>query len=79
MAVYIEMVELVPEPDWIEVLVEIDHYITNDRGRSGISRQIGKLLGDFCHHQDVAVGQQCEIVAEDLEFDIEIRRSEFCI
>ena len=33
----------------------------------------------FVDYQDMAVGQQCEIVAEDLELDVVIRCSEFCI
>ena len=48
MAVHIEMVELVPEPDWIEVLVEVDDDIANDSRCSGISREIGELLGGIC-------------------------------
>src|SRR5271163_538628 len=75
MAVHIEVVELVPYPDRIEVVIEVDDNIPQDICCPWIAGQIGECFERVREHKDVAIRKHRKIVAERLQRQIITGRS----
>ena len=57
------MIELIPHPDWLQVLVEIDDYVAQDIGCGADVAWNGRRCPeDIREHQPVSVGQWRDLV-----------------
>src|ERR1700744_5464359 len=79
MAIHVQVVEFIPDPDRVEVRIEIDDYIAEHIGDARISGEVSELLGGIGDHQDVTIWQHGEVVTEEQEREVEVRRRKFCI
>ena len=79
MPIHVEVIELVPHPDGIEIFVQVHDRISDHIESAGKPGQICKCPDAVGDDQDMSVGEHSEIVGEDLHGDVKVRSGEPCV
>ena len=71
MAIDVEVVEAVPCPHRIPVLIQIDECISRDLNRPRVSGKVGKRLVEYHEHDQMPVVERQNIVMKTLRRETE--------
>ena len=67
MPVDIQVIELIPYPDRIQVGIKVDDHVAQHIRSAGIARKIRKLLNGVRQHQPMTIGQWRDIMVKTPE------------